>query len=113
MNENESFEEAAEYFHKATHMLMPGKDIAAASGWTEEQEDERQKYYKVWCAAIEYTRRPNGAMADLEAKLAEGNRRIKDLEEIVRMQDAPLINRAEEAEAKLTSTTKALAAGRT
>lgn len=54
MDANESFELAAGYFYRATGMLMPGKDICAASGWTEEQEEERKKLFKVWCVAIEY-----------------------------------------------------------
>lgn len=56
MDANESFEKAAECFYKATGMLMPGKDICAAMGWTEEREEERQKMFKVWCAAIKYMR---------------------------------------------------------
>ena len=55
---NDSFERAAKCFEKATGMIMPGKDIGAYSGWTEEQEEERRKLFKVWCAAIEYMRHP-------------------------------------------------------
>ena len=53
---NESFERAAAAFHKVTGMLMPGKDISAGAGWTEQCEEERRLLFKVWCAAIDYMR---------------------------------------------------------
>lgn len=53
-NTNQEFERAAKAFRKATGHLMPGKDVPAASWAGQESEDERQKLFKVWCAAIEY-----------------------------------------------------------
>ena len=61
----EAWEDEAEAFYKTTGMLRPGKDVAAASGWTEEREEERQKAYKIWCAGWSYrdglSRRPGKA----------------------------------------------------
>lgn len=57
-----SFEEAAEAFHKATGYLMPGKDVRAAM--SDEEESERRELFKVWCAAIDYMRRPSGVLAE-------------------------------------------------
>ena len=76
MDANESFEMAAEAFYKATGMLMPGKDIAAACGWTEECEEERCKAFKVWCAAVAYMQKSesterNELRQSLASKTAE------------------------------------------
>lgn len=71
MDANESFEQAAEAFYKATGHLMPGKSIAAAAYAGEEAEEERCRLFKVWCAAIEYMKRPGGALSAAEQRAAE------------------------------------------
>ena len=82
MNANESFEMAAEAFYKATGMLMPGKDISAGAGWTDEREEERKKLFKVWCAAIEYMHKARSLAAE---EPAQGNplkgKRLTDLKD--------------------------------
>ncbi len=69
MDADESFEIAAKAFYKATGMLMPGKDIGSGMGWSEEEEEERQKLFRVWCAAVAYMQRVHAAgLAEGEAK---------------------------------------------
>ena len=83
MDANDSFEEAADCFYKATGHLMPGKSIAAAAYAGEEAEEERQKLFKVWCAAISYMNRPNGVLAEnaaLKSKLDAANRVVEAAE---------------------------------
>jgi hypothetical protein len=56
MNLNDSFEEAAAAFYKATGYLMPGKDGCLR----DEDGDlirEVELAFKAWCAAIEYMKR--------------------------------------------------------
>lgn len=84
MDANESFEQAAEAFYRATGHLMPGKDIAAAAYAGEEQEAERRAHYKTWCAALEYMRRPGGVLDEIRSQkdgaYAERNRLVAALE---------------------------------
>ena len=65
---NESFDREAEAFHKATGMLMPGKNIRAGADWTDDDEVERRKLFKVWCAGVDYVK------TNLSRRIAEARR---------------------------------------
>ena len=53
---NESFERAAEAFRRATGYLAPGKHSIFSCS---EDEVDRQRLWRVWCAAVEYTNKEN------------------------------------------------------
>ena len=92
MNINDSFEIAAEAFYKATGMLMPGKNIAAGAGWTEDQEKERKKLFGIWCAAIDYMKAARTELDDakdlairgLEAEAARKDEALEHAEKAIK-----------------------------